>query len=243
MSTDRTSGPSSFPSLECKCDVLRLVGYIGIMAKLRGLLKASHFGPTLIVTSISFGFAVHYWWEGPAYVIAFGVFTGQLVVGWSNDLYDFDDDLRHQRTNKPLVSGLITKQYLEKWLRAMVPFSFVANLLGPLGIRGGLVYMLGIACGVAYNFYFKFSVLSPLPYAIAFAALPSSIAISKDITPPLWMWLGGALLGMAAHFINVLKDMKEDHVSGIKGLPQRLGTRGSVVAAVVLISVSVLVLL
>jgi 4-hydroxybenzoate polyprenyltransferase len=213
------------------------------MAKLRGLLKASHFGPTLIVTSISFGFAVHYWWEGPAYVIAFGVFTGQLVVGWSNDLYDFDDDLRHQRTNKPLVSGLITKQYLEKWLRAMVPFSFVANLLGPLGIRGGLVYMLGIACGVAYNFYFKFSVLSPLPYAIAFAALPSSIAISKDVTPPLWMWLGGALLGMAAHFINVLKDMKEDHVSGIKGLPQRLGTRGSVVAAVVLISVSVLVLL
>jgi 4-hydroxybenzoate polyprenyltransferase len=213
------------------------------MAKLRGLLKASHFGPTLIVTSISFGFAVHYWWEGPAYVIAFGVFTGQLVVGWSNDLYDFDDDLRHQRTNKPLVSGLITKQYLEKWLRVMVPFSFVANLLGPLGIRGGLVYMLGIACGVAYNFYFKFSVLSPLPYAIAFAALPSSIAISKDITPPLWMWLGGALLGMAAHFINVLKDMKEDHVSGIKGLPQRLGTRGSVVAAVVLISVSVLVLL
>ena len=213
------------------------------MAKLRGLLKASHFGPTLIVTSISFGFAVHYWWEGPAYVIAFGVFTGQLVVGWSNDLYDFDDDLRHQRANKPLVSGLITKQYLEKWLRVMVPFSFVANLLGPLGIRGGLVYMLGIACGVAYNFYFKFSALSPLPYAIAFAALPSSIAISKDVTPPLWMWLGGALLGMAAHFINVLKDMKEDHVSGIKGLPQRLGTRGSVVAAVVLISVSVLVLL
>jgi 4-hydroxybenzoate polyprenyltransferase len=213
------------------------------MAKLRGLLKASHFGPTLIVTSISFGFAVHYWWEGPAYVIAFGVFTGQLVVGWSNDLYDFDDDLRHQRTNKPLVSGLITKQYLEKWLRAMVPFSFVANLLGPLGIRGGLVYMLGIACGVAYNFYFKFSALSPLPYAIAFAALPSSIAISKDVTPPLWMWLGGALLGMAAHFINVLKDMKEDHVSGIKGLPQRLGTRGSVLAAVVLIILGVTILI
>ena len=204
------------------------------MAKLRGLLKASHFGPTLIVTSISFGFAVHYWWEGPAYVIAFGVFTGQLVVGWSNDLYDFDDDLRHQRTNKPLVSGLITKQYLEKWLRAMVPFSFVANLLGPLGIRGGLVYMLGIACGVAYNFYFKFSALSPLPYAIAFAALPSSIAISKDITPPLWMWLGGALLGCAAHFINVLKDLEQDRQSEIRGLPQILGKKSSIAIAVVL---------
>lgn len=201
------------------------------MKKLRGLLKASHFGPTLLVTAISFGFATFYWWEGPAFVIAFGVFTGQLVVGWSNDLYDYEDDLRHNRLNKPLVSQTISKETLQKWLRFMVPFSFIANLLGPLGIKGGLVYMLGIACGVAYNFYFKFSPLSPLPYAIAFAALPSCIAISKDVTPPTWMWLGGALLGMAAHFINVIKDMKEDQISQIGGLPQRLGTTKSIITA------------
>ncbi len=125
----------------------------------------------------------------------------------------------------------------------MVPFSFIANLLGPLGIKGGLVYMLGIACGVAYNFYFKFSPLSPLPYAIAFAALPSSIAISKEITPPTWMWLGGALFGMAAHFINVIKDMKEDQVSQIRGLPQILGTKNSILAASALISLGIALLL
>ncbi len=205
------------------------------MKQLRGLLKASHFGPTLLVTAISFGFATYYWWEGPAFVIAFGVFTGQLVVGWSNDLYDYQDDLRHDRQNKPLVAQSISKETLQRWLRFMVPFSFIANLLGPLGIKGGLVYMLGIACGVAYNFYFKFSPLSPLPYAIAFAALPSSIAISKEITPPTWMWLGGALFGMAAHFVNVIKDMKEDQVSEIRGLPQRLGTKYSIFAALILI--------
>jgi len=209
------------------------------MQKFKGLLKAAHFGPTLIVTAISFAFATYYWWEGPAYVIAFGVFTGQLVVGWSNDLYDFDDDLKHQRTNKPLVSGLITKQFLIKWLRFMLPFSFVANLLGPLGVEGGSVYMLGIACGVAYNFYFKFSILSPLPYAIAFAALPSSVALSKDINPPMWMLLGGALFGMAAHFINVIKDMDQDQASGIRGLPQRLGKVKSIAAAAVLIAVGI----
>jgi 4-hydroxybenzoate polyprenyltransferase len=213
------------------------------MKKLKGLLKAAHFGPTLIVTTISFGFALNYWWEGPAYVIAFGVFTGQLVVGWSNDLYDFDDDLKHQRSKKPLVSGLITKEYLQKWLRFMVPFSFVANLFGPLGIKGGSVYMLGIACGVAYNFYFKFSTLSPLPYAIAFAALPSSVAISKDINPPMWMLVGGALFGMAAHFINVIKDMDQDQASGIKGLPQRLGKAKSIAAAVVLIALGIVSLI
>ena len=209
------------------------------MSKFNGLRQACHFGPTLIVTAIAFGFGTYYWWEGPAFVIAFTVATGQLVVGWSNDLYDYKDDLAHNRTHKPLVSALITQQYLMKWLRFMVPFSFIANLLGPLGIKGGLVYMLGIACGVAYNFHFKFSILSPLPYAIAFAALPSAVAISKDITPPVWMWLGGALFGMAAHFINVIKDMKEDQVSGIQGLPQRLGTKNSIVVAVGLIALGV----
>jgi 4-hydroxybenzoate polyprenyltransferase len=213
------------------------------MKKLRGLLKASHFGPTLLVTAISFGFATYYWWEGPAYVIAFGVFTGQLVVGWSNDLYDYEDDLRHDRQNKPLVAQTISKETLQRWLRFMVPFSFVANMLGPLGFKGGLVYMLGIACGIAYNFYFKFSPLSPLPYAIAFAALPSSIAISKEITPPTWMWLGGALFGMAAHFINVIKDMKEDRLSEIRGLPQILGTTKSIIAAAVLITLGLISIL
>jgi 4-hydroxybenzoate polyprenyltransferase len=213
------------------------------MQRFRGLLKASHFGPTLLVTAISFGFATYYWWEGPAYVIAFGVFTGQLVVGWSNDLYDFEDDLKHKRQSKPLVNAVITKAYLQKWLIFMVPFSFVANLLGPLGIKGGLLYMLGVGFGVAYNFYFKFSIFSPLPFAIAFAALPSCIAISKDITPPTWMWAGGALFGMAAHFINVIKDMKADQISQIKGLPQRLGTKKSILAAAFLIALGITVII
>jgi 4-hydroxybenzoate polyprenyltransferase len=212
------------------------------MRKVRGLLKASHFIPSLIVSSIAFAFGVHYWWEGPAYVIAFTVFTGQLVVGWSNDLYDFADDQKHQRLNKPLVSGVITEKYLRSWLIFMVPFSFVVNLLGPLGFKGGLLYWLGIGCGVAYNFYFKFTFLSPLPFAVAFAILPSCIAISKDVTPPLWMWLGGALLGCAAHFVNVLKDLDQDRASEIKGLPQIVGKKASIAIAAVLSVIALVVL-
>jgi 4-hydroxybenzoate polyprenyltransferase len=212
------------------------------MRKVRGLLKASHFIPSLIVSSVAFAFGVHYWWEGPAYVIAFTVFTGQLVVGWSNDLYDFADDQKHQRLNKPLVSGVITEKYLRSWLIFMVPFSFLVNILGPLGFKGGLLYWLGIGCGVAYNFYFKFTFLSPLPFAVAFAILPSCIAISKDVTPPLWMWLGGALLGCAAHFVNVLKDLDQDRASEIKGLPQIVGKKVSITIAAVLGVIALVVL-
>ena len=212
------------------------------MAAIGGLLKASHFGPTLIVTSISWFFAAYYWWEGPAFVIAFGVFTGQLIVGWSNDLYDYEDDLKHNRVKKPLVAGLISRKYLTNWLCFMVPFAFVANLLGPLGFKGGLVYMFGISMGVAYNFYFKYNRFSWLPYALAFAALPSCVAISKGVTPPTWMWLGGAIFGSAAHFINVIKDMDQDRASGIGGLPQRLGKRNSIVAAIALIGLGIFAL-
>ena len=213
------------------------------MSKVNGLRLAYHFGPTLIVTTISLTLSLFYTSWQNAIMIAFGVALGQLVVGWSNDLYDYADDLKHQRMNKPLVKGTITRELLMRCLIIMVPLSFLANLLGPLGINGGLVYMFGIACGVAYNLYFKFNIFSPLPYALAFAALPSSIVIAQEQTPPVWMWLGGALFGVAAHFVNVLKDIDEDQISGIGGLPQRLGMRNSIISAVVLITLGVFVLI
>jgi 4-hydroxybenzoate polyprenyltransferase len=213
------------------------------VSKVNGLRLASHFGPTVIVTSISLILSFFYTSWQNAIMIAFGVALGQLVVGWSNDLYDYADDISHQRLNKPLVKGTITRELLLRCVIMMVPLSFLANLLGPLGINGGLVYMFGIACGVAYNFYFKFNIFSPLPYALAFAALPSCIVIAQEQTPPVWMWLGGALFGVAAHFVNVLKDIDEDQISGIGGLPQRLGMRNSIISAVILIALGVIVLI
>ncbi len=207
-----------------------------------GLLRASHFGPNLLVTFISLFFAQLYWWEGPAFIIAIGVFCGQLVVGWSNDIIDYQDDLLHNRLKKPLVSGQISLRLLQNSLRVMLPLAIVINLFGPLGFVGGGLSVLAIGLAVAYNFYLKFTIFSWLPYAIAFGALPSCMALSKEQAPELWMWFGGALLGTAAHFLNVIKDMDEDRVSGINGLPQRLGTKPSVVTAVALIALAVTVI-
>jgi 4-hydroxybenzoate polyprenyltransferase len=213
------------------------------MKTLIGVARASHFGPTALVTSLSLFFAQLYWWEGPALVIAFGVFLGQLVVGWSNDLIDYQDDLKHQRLKKPLVAGSITPSGLLTCLRVVLPMALLVNLFGPLGFIGGGLSIFAIGIAVLYNFYFKFTLFSWLPYAIAFAALPSCMALSKGYLPPLWMWLGGALIGSAAHFLNVIKDMKEDHLSGIKGLPQRCGSKGSVLVAVVLLMMAAALLL
>ena len=211
------------------------------LLKIRAYLKAAHFGPTMLITAISFALGTQLWWEGPAYVIAFTVFLGQLIIGWSNDLYDYQDDLKHNRTNKPLVAGTITPESLRRTTFIFIPIAVIANLIGPLGLKGGSVYLLGVGCGIAYNFYFKFSPLSPLPYAIALAALPASVYYSVDRTPPLWILAGGSLLGVGFHFLNVLKDIEKDQSSSIKGLPQIVGKRASAVIAIVLIVIAIVV--
>ena len=206
-----------------------------------GLLKASHFGPTMAVTVISLLLATNLWWEGPAFIIAFGVFLGQLLVGWSNDLNDYQDDLKHNRVSKPLVSGQLSTKKLKLAIKIVAPMALVFNLFGPLGLKGGSLYLFGVGMGVAYNFYFKSTLLSPLPYALAFAALVSSIVIATDRSVPIWLICAGALLGVAAHFANVLKDLDKDLASEIKGLPQKLGKRASrIICATLLVATTLL---
>ena len=206
-----------------------------------GLAKASHFGPTMTVTITSLLLATNLWWEGPAYIIAFGVFLGQLLVGFTNDLNDYQDDLKHNRSNKPLVSGQITTAQLQRAIKIVAPIAVVVNIVGPLGIKGGLIYLFGVGMGISYNLYFKSTLLSPLPYAIAFAALVACIVVATDRNPPLWLMAAASLLGVAAHFANVLKDLDQDLTSGIKGLPQRLGKKYSrLIVSILLITTTLL---
>jgi len=211
------------------------------MRILLALLKACHLGPTLTVTITSFLLATNLWWEGPAYIIAFGVFLGQLLVGFTNDLTDYQDDLKHNRLNKPLVSGRITEKQLRGAIWIVAPFAVAVNIFGPLGIKGGLCYLFGVGMGISYNLYFKSTLLSPLPYAIAFAALVACIVVATDRNPPLWLMGTASLLGVAAHFANVLKDIDQDLTSGIKGLPQKLGKKYSrLIVSILLITTTLL---
>ena len=213
------------------------------MKSLKAYAIAAHFGPTMLITTISFLLAARLWWEGPAYLIAFTVFLGQLLIGWSNDIYDYQDDLKHNRVNKPLVSGQLQIEDLKKATFILLPIALLANLLGPLGLKGGAVYLLGVGCGIAYNFYFKFRITSPLVYFIALAALPASIFYAVDRNPPLWVLATSSLLGVAFHFANVLKDLSEDRDSNIGGLPQRLGRRASLVIIAILLVIVLTILL
>ena len=113
------------------------------------------------------------------------------------------------------------------------------------GIGAGLVHLLGVAMGWAHNLGVKRTVLSPLPYAVAFAALPAFVGLAGPSgLPPVWVLACGSVLGVAAHLLNALPDLADDVATGVVGFPQRLGATGvRVLAPLLLLAGTVLAVL
>lgn len=191
------------------------------------LLRAAHIGPSVAVTVVVVLLAVST--DIGASTVGFvtaGVFAGQLTIGWGNDLVDRGRDRAVGRTDKPLAIGLLSPRLVVVCLVvaavACIVFSFLA------GWRSGLVHVfVGVASGHAYNLGVKATAWSWLPYALAFGTLPAVVTLAGDSPdwPPGWMVVTAAALGVAAHFLNTLPDLDDDAVTGVRGLPHRLGPR------------------
>ncbi len=210
----------------------------------RALLVAAHGPPALAVTalagllSVAAGHAV-----GTTLLVVAAVLTGQLSIGWSNDLIDLGRDRRVGRTDKPLVTGALPVS----WVRTACALAVVATV--PLsfacGAAAGAVHLLCVAAGWAYNLGLKGTWWSWLPYAVAFGALTVFVSLAgPDGQAPPWWWpVAGALLGVGAHLLNVLPDLEDDDATGVRGLPHRLGPRWIPgLAAAVLLAASAVIL-
>ena len=211
------------------------------MRRVVTLLGAAHPGPAFAVTLLAglLGVAVGL---GPAdlVLVVAAVLTGQLSIGWSNDLIDAQRDRAVGRTDKPLATGELDERVVRiacaVALVATVPLSLLT------GIVAGLVQLLTVASGWAYNLGLKSTAWSWAPYAVAFGALPAYVSLvdNPDQLPPWWMVTAGALLGVGAHLVNVLPDLADDAATGVRGLPHRLGARrSSALAAAVLVAATV----
>ncbi|NBU58095.1 MAG: hypothetical protein EBS25_06535 [Actinobacteria bacterium] len=200
-----------------------------------GLIKATHFGPTVLVVTISFLLSLtQFSWIG-ALQVACAILAGQCVVGWTNDLLDSQLDREALRSKKPLVSGLIGESTLKRAIGIALAVALALSLAGPLGIKGTLIHFLGILSATLYNFGMKKTIYSVLPYVVSFGAMPWAIYLANGKTPPVWIFLGFVTFSSAFHFLNVLKDFEMDVAQGVMGLPQRLGRRMSIACAVVLV--------
>ena len=199
-----------------------------------GLLKASHFGPTLLVVTITYVLSLTQFSASDSLFIAFAILLGQFFVGWSNDLVDFPRDKAAMRVTKPLVAGTITEKTLRISIGFVLLSALTISLLSPLGISGSSIHFLGLLSATAYNLKLKSTILSVLPYVVSFGALPWAIYVAAGTTPPTWLVLAFVLFTSAFHFLNVLKDMDTDIEQEVMGLPQVLGRNKSITMAALL---------
>jgi 4-hydroxybenzoate polyprenyltransferase len=92
-------------------------------------------------------------------------------------------------------------------------------------LTAGLVGLAAWLSAEQYNRWMKRTVVSFLPYTVSFGLLPSFVLLGQHDGgwAPLWLTAAAALLGVGAHFANVLPDIADDLAAGVRGLPQRLG--------------------
>jgi 4-hydroxybenzoate polyprenyltransferase len=169
--------------------------------------------------------------HGRSALLAAAVLCGQLSVGWSNDAIDAPLDARAGRRDKPIANGAISRRTVAAAagaaLVADIPLSFL------LGWRAGIAHLAAVALAWCYNLGLKRTVFSPVPYAVAFGLVPVVVAAMLPGAPaPVdVLILAGVACGIAAHFANTVGDATEDAMTGVRGLPQRVGPAGSTVVA------------
>jgi 4-hydroxybenzoate polyprenyltransferase len=210
----------------------------------RALAQSCHPLPSVAVTALSAGLA------GLAdlpltrgITLTAAVLAGQLSIGWSNDYLDAERDRAVHRSGKPVAAGAVTPRAART--AAAVALILAIALSAVLGWPGGAAALVIVACGWLYNLGLKATALSWLPYAIAFGTLPAvaTLSASPPRWPAAWALTAGSLLGVAAHLANVLPDLGEDVATGVRGLPHRLGTKGTALAsAAVLLAASTVIL-
>lgn len=200
------------------------------MARLRALALSAHPGPSAGVTLIAVLLGIAGGLD-PWRIAFIGLVVGldQLSVGLSNDWIDAGRDRAVGRLDKPIARGELSPSTARNVAFATAILSVLVSI--PLGWPAVLAHLVFLVSAWSYNAGLKGTALSVLPYVISFGLLPSLVTLSAaEPTPAAW-WASaaGALLGVAAHFANVLPDLDDDERTGIRGLPHRVGRTSSLV--------------
>jgi len=162
-------------------------------------------------------------------LVAATVLSGQLTVGWLNDVLDRNRDKEAGRTDKPIAMGWVDASAVTFTIACvvllMIPLS-IAN-----GTVAGIAHIAAVASAWLYNLWFKKSVLSFLPYAASFGLLPAFLSYGglggglHGSPPTIEITVLAALLGIGIHFLNALPDLVEDNKTGVRHLPLRIALR------------------
>jgi 4-hydroxybenzoate polyprenyltransferase len=206
------------------------------------LLRAAHPGPSAAVTLLATAYAASLGLPaGRVVLVAAAVMSGQLSIGWCNDLVDAARDRAVGRRDKPLATGELPPLVVQVACVTALASTVVLSLA--CGLLAGAVHLACVAAGWAYDLGLKATLTSWLPYAVAFGGLPVFVSLAgTGALPPAAVPVAAALLGVGAHLLNVLPDLADDEATGVRGLGHRLGHDRARAGAVAALGAATLVL-
>ena len=196
------------------------------MVRMRALVIASHPGPSLAITAMATVLAAEAAPSGFGPVlVAPAMLAGQLSVGWSNDACDAARDVAAGRTDKPVARGEISVRSL--WVAAIVSVVAALAMAAAISLLTMGILALLVGAGWAYNLGLKSTPWSGVMYLLGFGPLPAYAAstLPGQPAPRFWVCVAAGLVGLGAHFVNVLPDLAADLSSGVRGLPQLVAAR------------------
>jgi len=209
-----------------------------MLKRLRAVLGAAHLGPSVLVALVSVALGVVSGLEGWRVAVLGGVILfNQLSVGWSNDAIDSGRDAEDARADKPIARGDVSARGILNLAVVTAIVSIALSLL--LGRAFAIAHLVGLAAGWAYNLGLKRTLASTACYLVFFGSIPLLVTLAREEPRPAVWWAitMGGMLGLAAHFANVLPDLEDDKRHGINSLPHRMGVRPAGLVALLALAV------
>jgi 4-hydroxybenzoate polyprenyltransferase len=162
-------------------------------------------------------------------LVAATVLTGQLTVGRINDVIDRHRDSQVGRQDKPVAMGWVDPGTVNFAVACAVLLVIPLSMAN--GTAAGIAHLAAVLSAWLYNFYFKHTAFSWLPYAASFGLLPAFLSYGglggglHGGPPTIAVTVFAALLGIGVHFLNALPDLVEDNETGVRSLPLRIALR------------------
>jgi len=192
----------------------------------RDILRATHFPQTLAMVALM---TVSSWLAGAELIhvvlVMFATASGQVAVGWTNEIVDARTDSESGRPDKAVALGRLNPRLL--WILSLIALTLTLPLsLLAAGWIGGTAHIVAVGSALAYNAKLSRTVWSWAPYALSFGLLPLFVLHSAStLWPTASLVALASCVGIIAHLFNALPDIDLDRRASVGGLAVSLGTK------------------
>lgn len=199
----------------------------------RAYLLLPHAVPIVVVLGATLGFGLLFADGRPNLPellrLLLAMLGGQVAIGAVNEIVDADLDAA-AKPWKPIPAGDVSPRAARLVTTAglVVMVAFGAGLGAvPFGLL-----VLGTACGLAYDLWFKRTTLAWLPYLLALPLLPVWVRTALVGFDPrlLLLYPLGAFAVVGVHLAQTLPDAGSDRAAGLRNPVSLLGERRALLA-------------